>query len=110
MDLYEKVEKVIQDHINEHKEEVRKGKEMMGKLDVLRYNQPEITATGEEMPVEDGLERKSIYWHDYTRNDPNRENPFEPKTVTSGASCYDPKAGYRYSSDALFHIPDYTEL
>ena len=38
MDLYKKVENVIQEHINEHKKEVRKGKELMSKLDVVRCN------------------------------------------------------------------------
>tara|TARA_A100001201_G_scaffold118410_1_gene101952 strand:- start:287 stop:559 length:273 start_codon:yes stop_codon:yes gene_type:complete len=90
MNLYQKVERVIQEHINEHQSEVRKGKELMTKLDVARCNSPaedysyDLTATGEKMPVNNGLERKSIYYYDYTRNDPTRKNPFE--------------------------IPDYTEL
>ena len=90
MNLYQKVERVIQEHIDEHQSEVRKGKELMTKLDVARCNSPaedysyDLTATGEKMPVNNGLERKSIYYYDYTRNDPTRTNPFE--------------------------IPDYTEL
>ena len=90
MNLYQKVERVIQEHINEHQSEVRKGKELMTKLDVARCNSPtedysyDLTATGEKMPVKNGLERKSIYYYDYDRNDPTRTNPFE--------------------------IPDYTEL
>ena len=90
MNLYQKVERVIQEHINEHQSEVRKGKELMTKLDVARCNCPtedysyDLTATGEKMPVKNGLERKSIYYYDYDRNDPTRTNPFE--------------------------IPDYTEL
>ena len=90
MNLYQKVERVIQEHINEHQSEVRKGKELMTKLDVARCNSPtedysyDLTATGEKMPVKNGLERKSIYYYDYNRNDPTRTNPFE--------------------------IPDYTEL
>ena len=39
-DLYAKVEKVIREHIQEHQSEVRKGKELMSKLDVVRLNQP----------------------------------------------------------------------
>ena len=90
MNLYQKIERVIQEHIDKHQSEVRKGKELMTKLDVARCNSPsedysyDLTATGEKMPVKDGLERKSIYYYDYTRNDPARTNPFE--------------------------IPDYTEL
>ena len=96
MDLYQKVEKVIQEHILEHQEEVFKAKTLRSKLDTARCNQPK-----------DG---KSSYWYDYDRNDPNRKNPFQSKTVTSGASSYDPKTGYNYSADAQFQIPDYTEL
>ena len=90
MNLYQKVERVIQEHIDQHQSEVRKGKELMTKLDVARCNSPaedysyDLTATGEKMPVNNGLERKSIYYYDYTRNNPTRKNPFE--------------------------IPDYTEL
>ena len=39
MDLYKKVEKVINDHVIEHKEEVRKGKELLSKLDLIRFNE-----------------------------------------------------------------------
>ena len=53
-------------------------------LDAIVQQKINLTATGEKMPVNDGLERKSIYYYDYTRNDPTRKNPFE--------------------------IPDYTEL
>ena len=62
MNLYQKVERVIQEHINEHQSEVRKGKELMTKLDVARCNSPaedysyDLTATGEKMPVNNGLE------------------------------------------------------
>ena len=62
MDLYSKVERLIEEHIMNHKEEVRKGKELLNKLDIARCN--------------DGYERKSIYWVDYDRNDLNRPNPF----------------------------------
>ena len=68
MDLYQKVERVIQEHILEHQEEVFKAKTLMSKLDTARCNQPR-----------DG---KSSYWYDYDRNDPNRKNPFQSKTVT----------------------------
>ena len=64
MDLYKKVENVIQEHINEHKKEVRKGKELMSKLDVVRCN-AEVKADG-----------YSVHYYDYDRNDPNRTNPF----------------------------------
>ena len=79
MDLYKKVENVIQDHIKEHKAEVRKGKELMSKLDVVRCNEPsqdysyDLTATNDN---DQPYARKSIYWYDYDRNDPNRPNPF----------------------------------
>ena len=79
MDLYKKVENVIQEHIKEHKAEVRKGKELMSKLDVVRCNEPtqdysyDLTATGDK---EQPYARKSIYYYDYDRNDPNRPNPF----------------------------------
>ena len=62
MDLYRKVEKLIQKHIIKHKAEVRKGKELLTKLDVAKCN--------------DGFAQKSIYWYYYDRNDPNRPNPF----------------------------------
>ena len=62
MDLYKKVEKLIQEHIIKHKAEVRKGKELLSKLDVAKCN--------------DGYAQKSIYWYDYDRNDSNRPNPF----------------------------------
>ena len=64
MDLYKKVENVIQDHIKEHKAEVRKGKELMSKLDVVRCN---------AVVKADGY---SVHYYDYDRNDPNRANPF----------------------------------
>ena len=64
MDLYKKVENVIQEYINEHKKEVRKGKELMSKLDVVRCN-AEVKADG-----------YSVHYYDYDRNDPNRANPF----------------------------------
>ena len=66
MDLYSKVERVIRDHIIDHQSEVRKGKQLLSKLDVARCN--------------DGYARKSIYWYDYDRNDPNRPNPFPDYT------------------------------
>ena len=83
MDLYQKVEKVIKEHIEEHQLEVRKGKELLSRLDVIRCNAPaedysfDLTATGEKFP-------RSSYYYDYDRNDPTKANPFE--------------------------IPDYTEL
>ena len=40
MDLYQKVEKVIKEHIEEHQLEVRKGKELLSRLDVVRCNAP----------------------------------------------------------------------
>ena len=79
MNLYQKVERVIQEHIDKHQSEVRKGKELMTKLDVVRCNSPsedysyDLTATGEK---EHPYARKSIYYYDYDRNDPNRPNPF----------------------------------
>ena len=53
----QKVEKVIRDHIEEHQSEVRKGKELMNKLDIARLNQPtqdysyDLTATGEKSNI-----------------------------------------------------------
>ena len=79
MDLYQKVEKVIKEHVEEHQLEVRKGKELLSKLDVVRCNEPtqdysyDLTATGDK---EQPYARKSIYYYDYDRNDPNRPNPF----------------------------------
>ena len=135
MDLYAKVEKVIQDHINEHKQEVRRGKQLLGKLDVARCNPPtqdysfDLSATGEHFPetTEDDYEEfwygssdelyvtrprgKSKYWYDYDRNDPKRPNPFNQYTVTSGASSHNPTTGkYWYSPEAQGTWPDYTEL
>ena len=88
MNLYRKVEKVIKDHMTEHQSEVRKGRELLSKLDVVRYNEPsqdysyDFTATGEK---EQPYARKSIYYYNHDRNNPNRPNPFG-------------------------QIPDYTEL
>ncbi len=87
MDLYKKVEEVIQNHILEHQEEVFKAKVLLSKLDVARCNEPtqdysfDLTSTNDN---DQHYARKSVYWYDYTRNDPNRKNPFT--------------------------IPDYTEL
>ena len=109
-DLYAKVEKVIRDHIEEHQGEVRKGKELMNKLDIARLNTPtqdysyDLTATGEKI-------EHSKYYYDYDRNDPNRPNPFKQYTVTSGASSYNPTTGmYWYSPEAQGTWPDYTEI
>ena len=102
-DLYTKVEKVIRDHIKEHHSEVRKGKELMGKLDVVRLNTPtqdysfDLTATNEKI-------EHSTYYYDYNRNDLSRPNPFKHYTITSGASSYNPTA----KSQGTW--TDYTEL
>jgi len=85
MDLYQKVEKVILQHIEDHKLEVRKGKELLGKLDIVRCNAPtqdysfNLDATGEK---NEKIEH-SPYYYDWDRNG-KTTNPFE--------------------------IPDYTEL
>jgi|TARA_B100000900_G_scaffold339787_1_gene302383 hypothetical protein len=92
MDLYQKVEQVIQNHILEHQEEVFKAKTLLSKLDVARCNAPEVTpkdwdefwedvSSDKKVVAADGY---SVHYYDYTRNDPNRTNPFT--------------------------IPDYTEL
>ena len=53
MDLYRKVERLIKDHMIKHQSEVRKGKELLGKLDVARCNEPsqdysyDLTATND---------------------------------------------------------------
>ena len=84
MDLYQKVERVIRDHIIEHQTEVHKGNELLKKLDMIRHSTPsedysyDLTATGER------FDKKSTYYYDYDRHDLSRPNPFE--------------------------IPDYTEL
>jgi len=90
MNLYQKVENIIKDHILEHQREVFNAKTLLSKLDVCSLNESSsedysynLTETGEKKP--DGLERKSIYYYDYARNDPKRSNPF-------------------------MQIPDYTEL
>ena len=87
MDLYKKVEKLIRDHMIKHQSEVSRCKELLSKLDVARCNEPtqdysfDLTSTNDN---DQSYARKSIYWYDYDRNDPNRKNPFS--------------------------IPDYTEL
>ena len=86
MDLYEKVEKVIKDHMKTHQEEVSKAKYLLSKVDVVRCNDKEL--------------EHSKYWYDYDRNDPNRADPF----ITF--SDY----GYFYSPEAQGTWPDYTEL
>jgi len=102
-DLYIKVEKVIQDHIKEHHREVRKGKELMSKLDVIRLNEPtqdysfDLTATNEKI-------EHSTYYYDYNRNDLSRPNPFKNYTIASGASSYNSTA------ESQGTCPDYTEL
>ncbi len=79
MDLYRKVERVIRDHMIKHQSEVCKGKELLSKLDVVRFNEPsqdysyDLTATNDN---DQPYARKSIYWYDYNRNDLNRPNPF----------------------------------
>ena len=53
MDLYRKVERLIKDHMIKHQSEVRKGKELLSKLDVARCNEPsqdysyDLTATND---------------------------------------------------------------
>ena len=64
MDLYRKVERLIKDHMIKHQSEVRKGKELLGKLDVARCNEPsqdysyDLTATNDN---DQPYARKSIY-------------------------------------------------
>ena len=79
MDLYKKVERLIKDHMIKHQSEVRKGKELLSKLDVVRCNEPtqdysyDLTATGDK---EQSYARKSVYYYDYNRNNPEQPNPF----------------------------------
>ena len=74
MDLYQKVEKVIKEHIEEHQSEVRKGKELLSRLDVVRCNAPtedysfNLEETGE-------LLEHSAYYYDWDRNG-KTVNPF----------------------------------
>lgn len=70
MNLYNKVEKVIEDHIIEHQEEVRKAKELLQKLDLVKFNQPSEKVSA---AAADGY---SVHYYEYDRNDPNRPNPF----------------------------------
>ena len=92
MDLYKKIEEVIQNHILEHQEEVFKGKTLLSKLDVANSNKSEATSKDwDEFWSDESSDKKvvradgySVHYYDYTRNDPNRKNPFS--------------------------IPDYTEL
>lgn len=70
MNLYNKVEKVIEDHIIEHQEEVRKAKELLQKLDLVKFNQPSEKVSA---ALADGY---SVHYYEYDRNDPNRPNPF----------------------------------
>ena len=70
MNLYNKVEKVIEDHIVEHHEEVRKAKELLQKLDLVKFNQPSEKVSA---ATADGY---SVHYYEYDRNDPNRPNPF----------------------------------
>jgi hypothetical protein len=92
MDLYKKVEEVIQNHILEHQEEVFKGKTLLSKLDVAHCNKSEVTSKDwDQFWLDEPSDKKvvkadgySVHYYDYTRNDPNRKNPFS--------------------------IPDYTEL
>ena len=70
MNLYNKVEKVIEDHIVEHQEEVRKAKELLQKLDLVKFNQPSEKVSA---ALADGY---SVHYYEYDRNDPNRPNPF----------------------------------
>tara|TARA_A100001234_G_scaffold104525_1_gene91947 strand:+ start:694 stop:1035 length:342 start_codon:yes stop_codon:yes gene_type:complete len=111
MDLYEKVEKVINDYVIEHKEEVRKGKELLSKLDLIRFNEHTRISPPQDYSFSlNQTGEKSKWWYEYDRNDLNRPNPFKTYTITSGASSYDPKYGYRYSPEAQGTWYDYTEL
>jgi hypothetical protein len=92
MDLYKKIEEVIQNHILEHQEEVFKGKTLLSKFDVANSNKSEATSKDwDQFWLDEPSDKKvvkadgySVHYYDYTRNDPNRKNPFS--------------------------IPDYTEL
>ena len=70
MDLYRKVERLIKDHMIKHQSEVRKGKELLSKLDVARCNEPsqdysyDLTATNDN---DQPYARKSIYWYDFSK-------------------------------------------
>ena len=66
-DLYQKIENVIAEHIAEHKQEIVKAKQLRDKLDTARCNDKNIDVAA------DGY---SVHYYDYTRNDPNRPNPF----------------------------------
>ena len=74
MDLYQKVEKVIKEHVEEHQLEVRKGKELLSRLDVVRCNAPaedysfDLAATGDSY-------QHSSYYYDWDRNG-KTVNPF----------------------------------
>jgi len=98
--LYQKLEKVIQDHIRDHQEEVSIGKSILQQLDVKRLNQKNISQdysfnlndTGEKVSTNDSisfkssvtgkkeLEGKSKHYFDYDRNDHDRKDPF-PKEL-----------------------------
>ena len=68
MDLYQKVEKVIQEHILEHQEEVFNAKTLLRKLDVARCNH-----RSQDYSYDLDNVKHSSYYYDYDRNDPNRQ-------------------------------------
>lgn len=65
--LYQKLEKVIQDHIRNHQEEVSIGESILQQLNVKRLNQKNISqdysfnlnATGEKVSINDSISFKS---------------------------------------------------
>ena len=71
MDLYQKIEKVIKEHIEEHQSEVRKGKELLSKLDVIHCNAPTEDYSFDLAAIE----RHSSYYYDWDRNG-KTVNPF----------------------------------
>ena len=73
MDLYQKVERVIQEHILEHQEEVFNAKTLLRKLDVARCNH-----RSQDYSYDLDNVKHSSYYYEYDRNDPNRPNPFGP--------------------------------
>jgi len=84
-EIYNTIEKCIVDNVDYHRNHLNKNEKLLSLIKTIQPSEDysyDLTATGEKMPVKNGLERKSIYYYDYSRNDPNRTNPFETPDYT----------------------------
>ena len=107
-EIFNTIEKCIVDNVDYHRNHLNKNEKLLSLIKTIQPSEDysyDLTATGEKIstndyvnassPYNDGwtqeaykkkndnaLERKSIYYYDYSRNDPNRANPFETPDYT----------------------------